>query len=96
MIVDTAPELCHKCDFFFPEFFFPEKRMKGIFVYVLEFMLTLDKMQNTSPLVCTSSKSEVRAFFGKLFKLFILYTQFCRLGVLAQRSGRRLHNIDFI
>ena len=29
--------------------FFPEKRMEGIFVYVLEYMLTsvsLDKMQN--------------------------------------------------
>ena len=38
-----------RCDFF------PEKRMKGIFVYVLEVMLTLDKMQNTSPLTCTSS-----------------------------------------
>ena len=28
--------------------------MKGIFVYVLEFMLTFDKMQNTSPLLCTN------------------------------------------
>ena len=27
---------------------FPEKRLKGIFVYVLELMLTLDKMQNKS------------------------------------------------
>ena len=32
--------------------FFPEKRMKGIFAYVLEFMLTFDKMQNTNPLMC--------------------------------------------
>ena len=34
-------------------YFFPKKRMKGIFVNVLEFMLTFDKMQNTSPLMCT-------------------------------------------
>ena len=27
--------------------------MKEIFAYVLEFMLTFDKMQNTSPLMCT-------------------------------------------
>ena len=27
--------------------------MKGIVVYVLEFILTFDKMQNTSPLMCT-------------------------------------------
>ena len=39
-IVNTARELCQKGDFS------PEKRMKGIFVYVLEFMLTLDKMHN--------------------------------------------------
>ena len=32
--------------------FFPEKRMKEIFVYVLEFMLTFDKIQNTNPLMC--------------------------------------------
>ena len=33
-LVDTAPNLCQKDDFF------PEKRMEGIFVYVLEYMLT--------------------------------------------------------
>ena len=48
--------------------FFPEKRMEGIlmiFVYVLEYMLTLvslDKMQNISTLLRKSSKSEGRAF----------------------------------
>ena len=36
--------------------------MKGFFVYVLEFMLTFDKMQHTSPLMCTSLKSEGGAF----------------------------------
>ena len=39
--------------------------MEGIFVYVLEYMLTLvslDKMQNNSILICKSSKSEGRAF----------------------------------
>ena len=33
--------------------FFPKKRMKEIFAYALEFMLTLDTIQNTSPLMCT-------------------------------------------
>ena len=33
--------------------FFLKKRMKEIFAYVLEFMLTFDKMQNTSPFMCT-------------------------------------------
>ena len=47
MIVATAPEFCQKCDLF------KTKRMKEIFAYVLEFMLTLDTMQNTSPLICT-------------------------------------------
>ena len=46
MIVDTAPELCQKV------IFFMKKGIKGIFVYVLEFMLSLDKMQNISTLMC--------------------------------------------
>ena len=33
--------------------FFLKKRMKESFAYVLEFMLTFDKMQNTNPLMCT-------------------------------------------
>ena len=36
-----------KCDFF------PEKEDEGNFAYVLEFMLTFDKMQNTTSLMCT-------------------------------------------
>ena len=39
--------------------------MEGIFVYVLEYMLTLaslDKMQNIGTLMRKSSKSEGRAF----------------------------------
>ena len=40
-IVDTAPGC----------FFLLKNRMKGIFVYVLEFMLTLAKMQNNSTLM---------------------------------------------
>ena len=45
--------------------FFLQKRMDGIFIYVLEHMLTLvnlDKMQNISTLMRKSSKSEGRAF----------------------------------
>ena len=34
-----------------------KKRMKDIFAYVLEFMLTFDKMQNTNPLM--SKKFEI-------------------------------------
>ena len=45
MIVTTVPELCEKCDFFL------EKRLKKFFAYVLEFMLTLAKMQNNSTLM---------------------------------------------
>ena len=44
MIVYIAPELCQKGDFFL------KKRMNGIFV--LEFMFTLDKIQNISVLMC--------------------------------------------
>ena len=40
VIVAAAPELRQKCDDFFLK-----KRMKGFFVYVLEFMLTFDTMQ---------------------------------------------------
>ena len=36
---------------------FPEKRMESIFVYVLDCMLTLDKMQNISALMCNSSNN---------------------------------------
>ena len=38
-VVDTVPELCQKGDFF------QKKRLKCTYVGVLEFMLTLDKMQ---------------------------------------------------
>ena len=58
-LVDTAPELCQKGDIF------PEKRMEGIFVYVLKYMLTLaslDNMQNSVTLMRKSSKSEGKAF----------------------------------
>ena len=46
MIGATAPELCQKCDSFL------KKRMEEVFDYVLEFMLTFDKMQNINPLMC--------------------------------------------
>ena len=54
---------------------FLKKRLEGILVFVLEYMLTLvslDKMQNICTFMRKSSKSEGRAFW-KLFKLFILY-----------------------
>ena len=46
VIVVSAPEFCQKL------LFLLQKRMKGIFAYVLERMLTLDKTQNTSSLMC--------------------------------------------
>ena len=46
VIVARASEVCQKCDFFL------KKRIKEMFAYVLEFMLTFDKLQNTSPLMC--------------------------------------------
>ena len=49
----VRPELCQNA-------FFPEKMVKGIFVYVLEFMLTFDKIP---VLKCAKmSKSEGRVF----------------------------------
>ena len=33
-----------------------------MFAYVLEFMLTFDKMQNTSPLMCTKLKIRTEHF----------------------------------
>ena len=51
--------LCQKGDIFL------KKRMEGIFVYVLEYMLSLvslDKMQNIGSSMRKSSKSEDRAF----------------------------------
>ena len=56
-MVDTTLDLCQK-----DEGFFLKKRMKGVFVYVLELMLTFDKMQINSTLMCRTSKSEGRAF----------------------------------
>ena len=44
VIVATAPELCQKM-------IFPEKKMKEIFAHVLEFMLTLAKLQDNSTLI---------------------------------------------
>ena len=60
LCVDTAPDLCQKGDIFLEK-----KKMEGIFVYILEYMLTLvslDKMQNIGTLMRKSSKSEVRHF----------------------------------
>ena len=48
-MVDTAPDLYQKGDFS------PEKRMKGIFVYVLKNMLTLAKMQCSDPVIGPST-----------------------------------------
>ena len=48
VIIATAPELCQNVIFFL------NKRLKEFFAYVLELMLTFDKMQNTgSPLMYT-------------------------------------------
>ena len=47
------------------DIFLGKKDGRHFFVYVLEYMLTLvslDKMQNISILICKSSKSEGRAF----------------------------------
>ena len=57
---------------------FPEKRMQEIFAYVLEFMLTFDKMQNTNPLMNTKFKIEGQGI------LEVIQHSYCKLGVLAQ------------
>ena len=54
-----SAEICQKGDIF------PEKRMEGIYVYVLEYMLallSLDKVQNIGTLLRKSSKSKGREF----------------------------------
>ena len=48
---------------------FPEKRRESNFIYVLEYMLSLvrlDKMQNISTLMRKSSKSDSRVFLKLL------------------------------
>ena len=52
--------------------------MKESFAYVLEFMLSFDKMQNTSPLVCTkfeileqSILKVIQAFYAVRIVLYI-------------------------
>ena len=45
VIVSTAPELCQNFDFFL-------KKRKEFFAYVMEFMLSLAKMQKDSTLMC--------------------------------------------
>ena len=76
MIVVIAPELCQKCDFFL------KKRMKEIFAYALEFMLTFDKMQTTSPLMYT--KFEIR---GKSILKVIQTYHTIRIFIYIGRSG---------
>ena len=57
--------------------------MKENFAYVLEFMLTFDKKQNTSPLMCT--KLDLRTEnFESYSSFFILYAYLCLSGILAQ------------
>ena len=76
VIVTTVPELCQKCDFF------PEKE-DGRNFYVLEFMRTLDKMQNTSPLMCTKLEIWAQSIL-KVIQAFHIVHIFCISGVLAK------------
>ena len=67
--------------------YFPDKRMKGIFVYVLVFMLTLDtlcKIQNISTLMCAKVRN-LRAEHFESYSSFSYFTHiilYCILGVL--------------
>ena len=70
-----------KCDFFL------KKEDQENFAYVLELMLTFDKMQYAQSL-----ESEDRAFW-KLFRLFIMYAWFYISGVLAQYSSVYIKSI---
>ena len=57
--------------------------MEGTFVYVLEYMLTLvslDKMQNISILICKSSKSEGRAFLKVIRQAFHIVRKVLHIG----------------
>ena len=79
-IVNYGPELYKEGDPPPPQ---KKKWIKDIFGYVLELMLTLDKMLNIMALISISLKSVGRAF-RKLFKYLTLYAQFSLSGVLAQ------------
>ena len=57
--------------------------MQEIFAYVLEFMLTFDKMQNTSPLMCTRFEIWGQSIF-KVIQAFHTVHIVCISGVLAQ------------
>ena len=82
-IVNAAPYLYKEGDFS------PKKGWKIFFVYILKFVLTLDKTLNTMSLMCKILKSVGRAFW-KLFKYLILNAQFSIsvvLGSCTQSSG---------
>ena len=54
------PELCQRGDFS------QEKKVKGIFVYVLEFILTLAKMQSNSN--CEKSLKSEAEYFESFYR----------------------------
>ena len=70
MIAVSAPELCQKGDFYL------KKRTKGIFVHVLECLLSLDKMQNISTLLYKKFEISERRIL-KVIKFFITNVQVC-------------------
>ena len=49
--------------------FFLKKRMEGFFVNVLEFRLSFNQMQNTSPLMCTKFRN-LRAEHFEIIQAF--------------------------
>ena len=60
--------------------FFPEKkRMNENFAYVLEFMLTFDKMQNTSPLMCTKLDMRTENFESYSSFLYCMHSSVYRV-----------------
>ena len=62
---------------------FLQKKHEFFFVFILKFMLTLDKTLNAMAYMCKSLNSVGRAFL-KLSMYFILYAQFSISGVLAK------------
>ena len=65
--------------------------MKEIFAFVLEFMLTLAKIQNNVKKI-----RNLRLELFEIIQAFHTVCIFCISGVLAQWSGPCLQHIDFI
>ena len=64
--------------------------MKGIFVYVLEFMLTLDEMQNISILMCKKFKIGGQSILNVIHSVRIVLYIVCSGPVIGSSTAKLL------